>query len=610
MSTPMLPSSTQPPVSELSLAHIPVSTCLLQSTAPTLSKLAPPCEVMQDSDANDISNQAPADNENDGVAAVDDLVRSLNALVRRSSSSQTLSSLRQAEPEPRTSVEVLSIPMAPPIQTPPSPPTSTVPMAPPLALPSTSTVPPAPPIPPPPTSTVPIAPPLTLPLPTSGSSGFSFSDVMQQIRNRRELTADEAEGDEECGVGEECSICLDCGPARVKFCASPDTECAARFCVPCLTRTITLRLEDTRGRCPLIKCPGCPSFVLFSQWKGLVPGLADQYRITAKALLQLRCAGCHSSGTLLPPFVERAQEVVDTELVALVQAIKKTKGQKLAEAFRASFESYARGGDVDANAFLALILTTFDRAVAAAKLKTVMAELMPAQAALERRTEELAPGLAAMKTRQVNMIEKQGKLRSRLTDIEMGRCGFANTLMCLFPCCPTLTPCCCFVNCHIDALDKNLQNNITEQLSLRAKILEMENQCRARVQAYETELGLHNLLARKRELESFLNQRQQSVLFVMNLLPDIERRANLYLRYVLKEPFVDSLCCSRAHCFKCKIQGGHEGRPCEQMMSDNDQVRYCPSCAIAVVKGDGCSSLTCICGHNFTWDDAPLVPGE
>jgi hypothetical protein len=32
-----------------------------------------------------------------------------------------------------------------------------------------------------------------------------------------------------------------------------------------------------------------------------------------------------------------------------------------------------------------------------------------------------------------------------------------------------------------------------------------------------------------------------------------------------------------------------------------DEVVPCPSCGLQLVKGDGCNSITCLCGESFNW---------
>ena len=36
----------------------------------------------------------------------------------------------------------------------------------------------------------------------------------------------------------------------------------------------------------------------------------------------------------------------------------------------------------------------------------------------------------------------------------------------------------------------------------------------------------------------------------------------------------------------------------------------CPSCSISLVKGDGCNTVTCVCGKQFSWSDELLTTGR
>jgi hypothetical protein len=81
-----------------------------------------------------------------------------------------------------------------------------------------------------------------------------------------------------------------------------------------------------------------------------------------------------------------------------------------------------------------------------------------------------------------------------------------------------------------------------------------------------------------------------------------ERRANLHLRYIRSRPRCWTRCCQREHCFRCRSKDFHEGKSCEEMVDtlDNNMLE-CPACGIFLVKGDGCNTVTCVCGSQFSW---------
>jgi hypothetical protein len=87
------------------------------------------------------------------------------------------------------------------------------------------------------------------------------------------------------------------------------------------------------------------------------------------------------------------------------------------------------------------------------------------------------------------------------------------------------------------------------------------------------------------------------------LIKNPERRINLHLRYLRDNPKVKSNCCKANHCFNCKIYGFHEGKKCEEVEENfcNDVLK-CPGCGISLVKGEGCDTITCVCGRTFSWE--------
>lgn len=86
-------------------------------------------------------------------------------------------------------------------------------------------------------------------------------------------------------------------------------------------------------------------------------------------------------------------------------------------------------------------------------------------------------------------------------------------------------------------------------------------------------------------------------------IADPERRANIHLRYLRDRPRFKTLCCKREHCYRCKVRDFHEGKTCMDVSAtlDNNVVN-CPQCGIALAKGDGCDSIVCVCGKNFSWN--------
>lgn len=93
---------------------------------------------------------------------------------------------------------------------------------------------------------------------------------------------------------------------------------------------------------------------------------------------------------------------------------------------------------------------------------------------------------------------------------------------------------------------------------------------------------------------------------ILNCTSEPERRANLQLRYYRNRPKIWTSCCKKPHCYKCQISHYHDGQSCEEYQISigyrNDDIHLpCPQCGVMLTKGDGCSSITCVCKYNFSW---------
>ena len=89
---------------------------------------------------------------------------------------------------------------------------------------------------------------------------------------------------------------------------------------------------------------------------------------------------------------------------------------------------------------------------------------------------------------------------------------------------------------------------------------------------------------------------------VLAAIEDPERRSNLQLRYLRDRPEIYSNCCTAQHCFKCRTRGFHTGKRCEEMAElQNNDILSCSQCAVLLTRGDGCDSVTCVCGNRFSW---------
>jgi len=96
---------------------------------------------------------------------------------------------------------------------------------------------------------------------------------------------------------------------------------------------------------------------------------------------------------------------------------------------------------------------------------------------------------------------------------------------------------------------------------------------------------------------------------LLGLVDDCARRAVLQLAFLRRWPKMWSRCCNAAHCFKCKVGSHHEGVTCDEVqrrqMQDSTP-QFCPGCGVATVKTEGCNSMICICGEEWTWEGEEL----
>jgi len=86
-----------------------------------------------------------------------------------------------------------------------------------------------------------------------------------------------------------------------------------------------------------------------------------------------------------------------------------------------------------------------------------------------------------------------------------------------------------------------------------------------------------------------------------------ERRAVWQLAFLRRWPRFRTNCCRSEHCFGCHIRGWHTGKTCAAYQAAKNPgavaVVSCPKCNVQLVKGDGCSSVRCPCGHAFNWHE-------
>lgn len=87
----------------------------------------------------------------------------------------------------------------------------------------------------------------------------------------------------------------------------------------------------------------------------------------------------------------------------------------------------------------------------------------------------------------------------------------------------------------------------------------------------------------------------------LSRIPDDERRATLLLSFLAFRPRALTRCCSHEFCFNCK-RGSHHSL-CEDDKNEDlsKSMVQCRSCRATLVKVDGCSAVTCLCGFVMNW---------
>ena len=108
---------------------------------------------------------------------------------------------------------------------------------------------------------------------------------------------------------------------------------------------------------------------------------------------------------------------------------------------------------------------------------------------------------------------------------------------CVWPCCPTYTPCCCCFNAYAKSLPKRVENINNKINSTSSELNIARATYERKKREKELELGLANLRAEKRKLQLLHdgNDREyQVVSSILSLLPDVERRSSLLLHFCIR----------------------------------------------------------------------------
>lgn len=384
-----------------------------------------------------------------------------------------------------------------------------------------------------------------------------------------------------------CSICFEEFKAEAdvaRICLQED--CDKTFCKACLTAYVKSAITSGYGTCPVVKCPACSRFTSFSQWKVYAEDAdKNKYLDNAKQVLTLQCGNCHQRGTLLTQskHADERARLGDYETVMnkITQRLGEERGNKIAKAFGTYCQAQMSPIELMQILVPTCAITTAD----------VERKLQQLQAVLDEAHQKVKDYDETVKKKSEAVLEE---LRQLEVEIQQGEEKLG-----------TITD---------DIASMRLANQIAglkdEMRSLLTKVRKSQLNQEIEKGAFVHQLGLAKMQkeidsTRSESTEAFLKEIMPELLEVT---PDQERRSSLHLRYCILYPFVSSLCCKAAHCFKCKTKGVHEGKTCEENQAAlPTEIRGCPQCNTPLVKGDGCNSIRCVCGHSFTWTAATKV---
>eukprot|EP01047_Picozoa_sp_COSAG01_P110158 COSAG01_NODE_38996_length_482_cov_1.101828_1_plen_138_part_10 len=117
-------------------------------------------------------------------------------------------------------------------------------------------------------------------------------------------------------------------------------------------------------------------------------------------------------------------------------------------------------------------------------------------------------------------------------------------------------------------------------------------------------IRISNTPVQTAERSSFPFEQLHNMWELLGLIVDVERRAALAMAYLNHQPVIETLCCSRLMCFRCKITtNDRELHSCEEYQREQLSVeaQFCPSCGVATIKSEGCNHMICVCGANWHW---------
>lgn len=460
---------------------------------------------------------------------------------------------------------------------------------------------------------------------------FAQSHVTANITSDQK-TAESKEVKSELQI-QVCSVCYDpvLQGKNPVLCGNVDCQ---QVCSSCLKMMFEEKVKSSRGSAPIMRCPGpgCIAYLPFTRWTTFVSlEITANYVKNAEDMLTLQCAYCHQRGTLL-----KQDQLADTQRGKVREKFETSSPEILR-----LIDAYCRF-EIEAKTLLENeCLSPFAprENIIKQELKRILDELEDCRqkyilAMNEDKDLKILSALLSEQGKRAAVIRRhisKGKSTlesnlvisssSPLIDTPLSTSASSTHLENTISdskenSSSTLLP---VDNVEVEekmspsrvlaAYTRNLDSLPFDALSTllaeEEKILvSLKKQHRESCERIKAAFPFGEKTVRKAELKKTLRElgRSPSPLHsligdMLILIVDVERKAALYLRFCLMFPQVRSLCCSRLHCFKCKVVG-HDGL-CSSNVSD--VVKRCPKCNIGLVRGDGCDSITCICGHRFSW---------
>jgi len=120
----------------------------------------------------------------------------------------------------------------------------------------------------------------------------------------------------------------------------------------------------------------------------------------------------------------------------------------------------------------------------------------------------------------------------------------------------------------------------------------------------EKVFGAYDKTKKDQTLTAALKIRIADQNLIASQIESLEKRFQFQSQfYYYFRACITTCTCRKRMCFYCKSIA-HPFCTCEQNQNRSShvgQVNACPRCGISIVKHDGCESVKCVCGHQFTW---------